>query len=136
MQFGKVIYDVLSTDSDVISLVGNNLSGDGKRIFPVRVSYQEALPLIIYNIDNIDPTDDKDGVSTLDVIDFTVTIYAGGYAEIALLSQHVRDALDGYSGTNNGIVVDRVSFQDATDTFDQDAEKPAVFHEYSARVKR
>lgn len=135
MDLGKVIYDILSTDVNVISLVGDTEAGDGKRIFPLRASYKETLPLIIYNVENVTPTNDKDGVSRLDVVGFEINIYADSYSVIASLSGFVRDALDGFSGTNNGVVVDRMIFTDLTDGFDEAAQKPITIQEYDARIK-
>lgn len=136
MDLGKVIYDILSGDADVISLVGDNEAADAKRIFPIRADYKEALPLVIYNIEDVEPTNVKDSNSDLDLVLFTVTLYGNTYAQVAELSGYVREALDGFSGTNSGVEVDRIMFDEYTETWDDNAEKPVIIHDYSARILR
>lgn len=136
MDLGKVIYNVLSNDVNVISLVGLNEAGDGRRIFPIQASYKETLPLIIYRVINADPEDDKDGVSTLDQVEFEASIYTSSYSQLVQLSDYVRTALDGYSATNNGVVVDRIAFESFDETFDTENNTPVIIQDYRARIKR
>ena len=134
MDLGKVLYDVLSTDSDVISLVGDNEAADGKRIFPVRASYKETVPLLIYRIGNTNPTNVKGENSGLDTVGFDIYVYGNSYGECTELSEYVRIALDGYAGTNNGVEVGKIWFDNHEETWDTEAETPVIVHSYIARI--
>lgn len=131
MIIGKAIYDILSNDTDVAALVGD-------RIYPNIVDQSKVgLAAVIYKVDNTEPTNTKDGPSTLDVIRVYVWALAEGYDECHELSEKVRVALDRTSGTFAGVVVDSIMFDSRDDDdYDADLNKHFVSNVYSIRVRR
>lgn len=100
---GKCIYNILSNDANVSALVGT-------KIYPSMAIEDIAYPYIVYEQISNDPTNDKDGVSTLDVVNFDVEIFTKTPQTIATLSGYVRDALDRYSGTVEGEIIQSITF--------------------------
>jgi hypothetical protein len=103
MEIGKVIYNILSNDSNVAPLV--TTSGN-LRIFPSRYNF---------------PNNTKNGVSTYDYVRVQISIYHNSYADMVTLAGHVRTALDYVSGTYSGVVVDKIFYQDQNELYDDSA---------------
>lgn len=131
MIIGKAIYNILSNDTDVAALVST-------RIYPNIVEQDKVdLASVIYKVDNTEPTNTKDGPSTLDVIRVYVWALAEGYDSSHNLSEKVRVALDRKSGTFAGVVVDSIMFDSRDeDDYDADLNKHFVSNVYSIRVRR
>ena len=103
MEIGKAIYNILVNDSDVNTLVSG-------RILPNVARTTTAFPFIIYQVTGQNPTQDKDGPSTLDTDSVMVSIYSGTYSEATNLSNKVRIALERTSGTFNGVQVQSIKY--------------------------
>ena len=83
----KAIYDILSNDGPVTAITTS--------IDPHRIPQGDSpFPAITYSRINNDPSDTKDGVSTLDVIRIDVDIWDDSYATGKDLADKVRTALD------------------------------------------
>jgi len=120
MEIGKVIYNILSNDSNVASLV----TTDGNlRIFPSRYNFPTnvKLPYITYQMFGDEPNNTKNGVSEYDYVRVQISIYHNNYADMTTLAGHIRTALDYVSGTYNGVVVDKIFFQDQNELYDDSA---------------
>ena len=127
MEVGKVIYNILSNDSNVSPLVS---SGGITRIFPARYKFSEndpTLPFIVYQIVTSTPNNTKNGVSSYDYITAQITIVDSSYANLITLSNHVRTALDYISGTFEGVEVDKIFFDNSIETFDQDSGTNGIY---------
>ena len=120
MEIGKVIYNVLSNDSNVAPLV--TTSGN-LRIFPSRYNFPTdvKLPYITYQMFGDEPNNTKNGVSTYDYVRVQISIYHNSYADMVTLAGHVRTALDYVSGTYSGVVVDKIFYQDQNELYDDSA---------------
>lgn len=127
---GKAIYNILVNDVTV--------SGLTTRIYPVVAPQNAANPCIVYNIDTT-PEDDKDGRPTIFYIDVQIDVYTdhggGGYSDNETLSQAVIDALDRYSGTNNGLVIDTIILEGREDFYDPEAESYRTMIDVRVRLK-
>ncbi len=120
MEIGKVIYNILSNDSNVSPLV--TTSGN-LRIFPSRYNFPTdvKLPYITYQMFADEPNNTKNGVSTYDYVRVQISIYHNSYADMITLAGHVRTALDYVSGTYSGVVVDKIFYQDQNELYDDSA---------------
>lgn len=120
MEIGKVIYNILSNDSNVAPLV--TTSGN-LRIFPSRYNFptEVKLPYITYQMFGDEPNNTKNGVSTYDYLRVQISIYHNSYADMVTLAGHVRTALDYVSGTYSGVVVDKIFYQDQNELYDDSA---------------
>ena len=120
MEIGKVIYNILSNDSNVAPLV--TTSGN-LRIFPSRYNFPTdvKLPYITYQMIGDEPNNTKNGVSTYDYVRVQISIYHNSYADMITLAGHVRTALDYVSGTYSGVVVDKIFYQDQNELYDDSA---------------
>jgi len=125
------IIGILTADSNVSTRVGT-------RIYPIERAQQDALPAVTVDVDSVDPSDTKDGVSELDQSYITVTSFAQTYDAARLLSEDVRTALDRVSGTYNTEVIQKIQFLDQFTDKEENADKIIYWVEqkYKVRVKR
>tara|TARA_B100000497_G_scaffold52851_1_gene60667 strand:- start:211 stop:627 length:417 start_codon:yes stop_codon:yes gene_type:complete len=120
MEIGKVIYNILSNDSNVAPLVNT----DGNlRIFPSRYNFPTdvKLPYITYQMFADEPNNTKNGVSEYDYVRVQISFYHNNYADLVTLAGHIRTALDYVSGTYSGLVVDKIFYQDQNELYDDSA---------------
>jgi hypothetical protein len=103
MILGKCIYNILSNDSDVSAIVGTN-------IYPSLSVENISYPYIVYDQQDHDFNDTKDGKSSLDVISYDVEIYCETLSQLNDLGIKVRNALDRYRGTVEGIEIQSVRY--------------------------
>ena len=117
MEVGKVIYNILKNDSTV--------SGIATRIKPLffpdpaKTNPETVTPSIIYEVNNTTPTEVKGESSPVDVFQVLITSLEDDYSKSVTLSKAVRTALDQYSGTNSGLIIDSIYFIDSDDNFIQ-----------------
>jgi len=114
MEVGKAIFKILKDNSDVNALVGT-------RIYPMVARQGTDFPFIIYDVLSDDPTDYKEGVSSLDTTSIMVSVYSETYSQAADLAKKVRTALDRQSGTIDGIKVQSIKYDGYNDFFDLDS---------------
>lgn len=129
MNEGKAIYSILVNDADVNAIVSG-------RIFPQIAAQGAAFPFAVYVLQDTSPSDTKSGVSTLDEVRYDIVVAAETYAEASDLTEKIRLALDRYTGTVAGIVVDSIQFIDLDVDNDPDTETYVSSSEYILRVKR
>ncbi len=129
MNEGKAIYSILTSDSDVSAIVGN-------RVYPQIAAQEAAFPFVVYVLQNVDPSDTKSGVSTLDEVRYDIIVASENYAEASDLTEKIRTALDRYSGTVAGVVIDSIQFIDLDVNNDPGTETYLTNSEYIIRVKR
>jgi len=120
MDIGKSIYNILSNTTAINNLVGT-------RIFPNVAAQSEVFPFIIYDVQNDFPEDTKDGVANLDITNMMVSAYSDSYAEATKLGNYIRDALDRYSGTNSGVVINTIVFDGYNDAFDDMSGSDGIY---------
>jgi hypothetical protein len=120
MEIGKVIYNILSNDSNVAPLV----TTDGNlRIFPSRYNFptNSKLPYITYQMISDIPNNTKNGVSQYDYVTVQISIYDNVYSDLVTLAGYVRTALDYTSGTFSGVVVDKIFYDSQDELYDDSA---------------
>ena len=88
------------------------------------------------------PTDTKEGVSPLDKLLVQVDCYSNNYDNAHSLATAVRTALDRYTGTINGHVVDKIIFSNDSSGSPQDVPTSTgsmiywASQDYEIRLKR
>ena len=129
MTEGKAIYSILTSDSDVNAIVGT-------RVYPQIAAQEAAFPFVVYVLQDTSPSDTKSGVSTLDEVRYDIVVASENYAEASDLTEKIRTALDRYSGTVAGVVIDSIQFIDLDVNNDPGTETYLTSAEYIIRVKR
>ena len=74
MTVGKAIYYLLTNASDVTAIVGT-------RIYPEVAQQNAALPYIVYNVSNNEPSDTKREPSKLDTAEVEVNVFSEKYTQ-------------------------------------------------------
>ena len=97
---GKAISTLLTGDAPLVALVGNN-------IFPYVIDPDTPLPAVVYTIDNVNPTYNKDGWAT-DDIEFSVMSFSKDYNTLQSVVSAIRAALEGEKGTVESIDLRRI----------------------------
>ncbi len=129
MNTGKAAYGILSTNSNVTTLVGT-------RIFPEIAEQEAATPFIVYQLQSVDPDDTHDGPSELDEVRFEFICYADTYDQAADVGEKVRGALDRVSGTYNGVNVESIQFNDVDINIEYDPRRYSQVLTFTFRIKR
>ena len=129
MNEGKAIYTILTEDAGVSAVVGS-------RVYPQVAAQGAAFPFVVYVLQDNTPSDTKSGVSTLDEIRYDIVAAAETYSELSSLTERIRLALDRYTGTVSGIVVDSIQFTELDVDNDPATETFVSSSEYILRIKR
>ena len=132
------LIDILRDDATLGALLGG--TGTSARVYPIDRPQGSALPAVVVRGQDIEPSDTKDGVSTLDTEFIQVLMYGEDLNQLILtIEARVRILLDRIAlGTYNTIVIQSSQFQDR-DTFSEQIDNNAVYtieHIYKVRVKR
>lgn len=120
MESGLAIYNILANDSPVSAIVGT-------RIFPNVAQQTTSFPFIIYDVQSENPTDYKQGVSTLDTDTVMVSCYCKTYSEASDLAKKIRTALDRVSGTYNGVVIQSIKYDGYNDLFTESSADQGIY---------
>jgi hypothetical protein len=127
---GKLIYSRLSTDGAILAYVGSKIYPD---IVPQNVQY----PFVVYTITNSIPVDYKDGQSNLEEISIQVDVYTQNYDDTQDLSNLIRNRLDRFVGTVEGVEVQSIKYT-ASDSQVYNAELSVYWMsvDFLAKMKR
>ena len=120
MEIGKAIYNILSGTLAISNKVGT-------KIFPNVATQSESFPFIIYDVQSDSPEDTKDGVANLDITNMMVSAYSDTYSNATEIGSSIRDALDRYSGTVNGVVINTIVFEGYNDAFDDMSGRDGIY---------
>lgn len=129
MNEGRAIYTILTEDAGVSAVVGT-------RVYPQVAAQGAAFPFVVYVLQDNTPSDTKSGVSTLDEIRYDIVAAAETYSALSSLTERIRLALDRYTGTVSGIVVDSIQFTELDVDNDPATETFVSSSEYILRIKR
>jgi hypothetical protein len=132
------LIDILRDDATLGALLGG--IGTSARVYPLERPQGSGLPAILARGQDIEPSDTKDGVSTLDTEFIQVLMYDEDLNQLILtIEARVRTLLDRIApGIYNGVTVQSSQFIDR-DTFLEQIDNNsfyAVEHIYKVRVKR
>ena len=120
MKIGKAIYQILIQEQPLLPV--------GTRIFPNVAPQTTQLPFIIYDVTGVTPTPTKENASTLDINDFTVSVYAETYSQAELLAREVRSALDYLKDeTYDGVIIQSINFISYNDIFDDTSGNAGIY---------
>tara|TARA_R110000751_G_scaffold46775_2_gene104963 strand:- start:4134 stop:4535 length:402 start_codon:yes stop_codon:yes gene_type:complete len=120
MESGLAIYNILANNSPVSAIVGT-------RIFPNVAKQTTSFPFIIYDVQSENPTDYKQGVSSLDTDNVMVSCYCKTYSEASDLAKKIRTALDRVSGTYNGVVIQSIKYDGYNDLFTESSADQGIY---------
>jgi len=123
------IYDILINTVSVTDVVST-------RIYPSRIPQGETLPAVTFQRIGNEPEDDKDGPSTLDVITLDIDMFGKSLADLKTLSGAIRGALDRFSGTRVGIIINSIQFVTDRDIYENSKSIYHINQEYSVRQIR
>lgn len=127
---GKVIYGRLTTDAAVTGICGLNIFPD---IAPQNVQY----PFMVYTIINSLPVDFKDGQSNLEEITLQIDVYTNNYETTQTLANTVRNRLDRFVGTVNGISVQTIKYMSSdSQVYNADLNVYWMSMDFMAKMKR
>jgi hypothetical protein len=127
---GKLIYNRLSTDGDILAYVGTKIYPD---IVPQNVQY----PFVVYTIVNSLPVDFKDGQSNLEEITLQVDVYTQNYDDTQILSNLIRNRLDRFVGIIESVEVQSIKYMSATSqVFNAELSVYWMSIDFMAKMKR
>jgi hypothetical protein len=130
MNAGKAIFNLLSTNDTIKQYIGS-------KIYPVRIPQGTGFPAIVYAFTDQNPTLIKDGVSPLDEVGLTITMYFDSYDEGQTVADTVRNILDGKRETVAGVTIDSIIFASQQDNdFIEEYGFFVLSQSYQMRLKR
>lgn len=130
MDAGKLIYNLLVNDAQLVSIVNT-------RIFPGFVPQDTQFPALTYAFDSQLPTKSKDGDAGLDVLDMSIVVFHENYSEAQAVAERCRAILNYYAGTSNGVTVDKITFENQTDnSYVSQYEFVVLTQSYTIRLRR
>ena len=111
----KAIYSILTGDATVLALTST-------RVRPVVALQGASLPYVIYQQISGPRYHTTSGpIGMADTL-YQVNCWASTYSDMKTLSEAVRKAMDGYSGTIASVVIDVIHIQDESDIPDLSAD--------------
>ena len=127
---GKLIYGRLSTASNITAIISTNIYPD---ITPQNVDY----PFIVYSIIDSNPVDFKDGQSNLEEIDLQIDVYTQNYDTTQNLSNLIRNRLDRFIGTLEGVEVQTIKYvRQSSQVFNAELSVYWVSIDFMIKMKR
>jgi hypothetical protein len=127
---GKLIYSRLSTASNITAIISTNIYPD---ITPQNVDY----PFIVYSIIDSNPVDFKDGQSNLEEIDLQIDVYTQNYDTTQNLSNLIRNRLDRFVGTLEGVEVQSIKYvRQSSQVFNAELSVYWVSIDFMIKMKR
>jgi len=127
---GKLIYGRLSTASNITAIISTNIYPD---ITPQNVDY----PFIVYSIIDSSPVDFKDGQSNLEEIDLQIDVYTQNYDTTQNLSNLIRNRLDRFVGTLEGVEVQTIKYvRQSSQVFNAELSVYWVSIDFMIKMKR
>lgn len=103
------VIHILSAHPGTASIIGSTGMGNA-RVFSGDVPQGEVYPVVMVDVYDAQPFDTKDGVSAVDHETVKVFCYGTNNKEALNLSEQVRNALDGISGTYNSQVIEYIRY--------------------------
>jgi hypothetical protein len=127
---GKVIYGRLTTDAAITGVCGLKIYPD---IAPQNVQY----PFLVYTIINSIPYNYKDGQSNLEEINVQIDVYTNNYETTQTLANNVRNRLDRFSGSVNGVSVQTITYISSdSQVYNADLNVYWMSVDFNAKMKR
>ena len=106
------IYSILHDDPGVLPLAGS-------RIYPQELPQDATFPAIVYERTSNEHLRSNDGPTGLVTASYDVTTWGDRFPDARKLSDAVRLALDGYSGTVDSVKIGFIIIENEVDLFDE-----------------
>jgi hypothetical protein len=129
MNYGKAVFSILSSITAVTNEVGN-------RIAPVRSFNDDQYPYLVYSITSNDPQPVKSKQTPVDIPTIQIDVFATSHEKAASISEDIRNGLDKFSGTVQGIEIADVVFEDSNTLFVDDQSVYQIANDYSFFIQR
>jgi hypothetical protein len=129
MNYGKAVFNILSSFTDVTNDVGS-------RISPVRSFNEDQYPYLVYSITSNDPQPVKSKQTPVDIPTIQIDVFAVTHEKAASISEKIRNNLDKFSGDVQGIQIADVVFEDSNTLFVDDQSVFQVANDYSFFIQR
>ena len=127
---GKALKQILVDDATVKARFG----GATTRIYPFMAKQNDAFPYVTYNRSSKDPTLEKDRPSRLDTETWDIHVFDESFDDANDASEEIRTALDGFIGTKQSVVIDKIVFENSFDLYD-DTKVHHRVNQYRVRIK-
>lgn len=128
MNPGTAIYNLLKDSATVGAIIGN-------KIYPVIIPERVAYPAVTYSEFSQQFDETKDGPIPNGDHSFEIDIYCEENGQGKRLADAIKGVLSWYSGTVNGVSIERIRFLDQSDDlYGDDKEIFHITQEYSIRV--
>lgn len=114
IEIGSVIKSLLLSKQEVTDKIK-------KEIHPLVAPSGTGYPFVTYCRTGVAPTYTKDKLSIEDTATVDVTIHAASYESSVEILLIVFDALQGFSGECNGIVVNEIRMVDSSEDFQEES---------------
>ena len=125
----RLIINLIENDVDVDAILGG-------RIFPVRIPQSnKTYPAATLIKTATNPTDSKDGASSLDTHKLLIHLWGLSYSELKDLGSKFRNALDRKKISLFGIDIDNIIFVNDMDGFSDNTDLNHLIQEYKIREK-
>lgn len=127
MEIGKILYNLLSADSALTTLMGTN------KVYPSFAPDKTEFPFIVYKTRSADPVVTKNGIADNVTFIAYINVYSRKYDTLRDITDAVKNRINNYSGTVEGVTVKRIGYLDEEEFFDFDID--VHFIELSYRIK-
>jgi hypothetical protein len=117
---GNIVRNKLVNTSAVTALVST-------RIRPLRAADTDVYPYIIYESISTPSEQTKDGNAEWYKMRFQLSVLATSLASVQSIASQVRIALEGASGSIAGFTVQRITFEDERDIFNDNSAIDGVY---------
>jgi len=127
----KAIYNILSGDATIASLVSDRIYPD---MIPEDVTTPEAIR---YSELTIDPTHTKDGANDIEDVEIRVDCYGGSRDSAAQIAEAVKSAMISVelNTTIQGVVLDGIRLNDRQSFYEPETAMFRVVLDFWVRVK-
>ncbi|WP_215225856.1 hypothetical protein [Echinicola shivajiensis] len=117
MLIEEVIYDVLSNSTELSNIFGAN-------IFPLVGSEGKPLPILLYQINQVDVNHTKTSKSLQDGYLLKINVFSEDYKQVIDAVKILKELLDFKSFTDeeDNVIIDLVRFSSYTDEFEESSE--------------
>lgn len=112
------IYSILANDAGLNGIVNGN-------IYPIRLAQEIDLPAITYQVSGEDSNHCKKGATVTEKTRIMFSVFTEGYAALEAITDILKDTLDRYSGTVEGIKIKDIHYITYRDLPDNEG---AVYH--------
>lgn len=118
LQIGKVIYQILHEDEDLVARVHD-------KVFPLiatrGINNEDiTFPFIVYRRESIEPADTKDRFICKCVVTVSIVVASDKYNDTIEISDIIVNALQGYKGQFDTIDIKDIKFSEASEDYIDD----------------